>query len=114
MGVSYMEMELFEEALAEFRNTLDHKTLGAKTREWMAQCLLELERPGEIVQLLETALDDETFPTKTSVELYFLLGQAHEALGNRDLALDAYTKVYQLDVEFRDIQTRLEKLTRPA
>lgn len=111
LGVSYMEMGLYEEALEEFEHTLEHKVLGQKTREWMARCLLELERPREIVLLLQTRLDAETYPRKSMVELYFMLGQAYEMLKAWDLALDAFTKVYQLDSEFRDVQARLAKLT---
>lgn len=111
LGVSYMEMGLFEEALEEFEHTLEHKVLGQKTREWMARCLLELERPREIVLLLQTRLDAETYPRKSMVELYYVLGQAYEMLKAWDLALDAFTKVYQLDSEFRDVQARLAKLT---
>jgi len=111
LGVSYMEMGLYEEALEEFEHTLEHKVLGQKTREWMARCLLELERPREIVLLLQTRLDAETYPRKSMVELYYVLGQAYEMLKAWDLALDAFTKVYQLDGEFRDVQARLAKLT---
>ncbi len=111
LGVSYMEMGLYEEALEEFEHTLEHKVLGQKTREWMARCLLELERPREIVLLLQTRLDAETYPRKSMVELYYMLGQAYELLKAWDLALDAFTKVYQLDGEFRDVQARLAKLT---
>ena len=111
LGVSYMEMGLYEEALEEFEHTLEHKVLGQKTREWMARCLLELERPREIVLLLQARLDAETYPRKSMVELYYMLGQAYELLKAWDLALDAFTKVYQLDSEFRDVQARLAKLT---
>ena len=77
----------------------------------MARCLLELERPREIVLLLQTRLDAETYPHKSMVELYYLLGEAYEMLKAWDLALDAFTKVYQLDSEFRDVQAKLAKLT---
>ena len=111
LGVSYMEMGLFSEALDEFEYTLEDRVLGAKTREWMARCLLALDRPREIVLLLQTSLDAETYPHKSMVELYFILGEAYVALKAWDLALDAFTKVYQLDPGFRDVQARLAKLT---
>ncbi len=111
LGVSYMEMGLHAEALDEFEHTLEHKVLGAKTREWMARCLLELNKPREIVLLLQTNLDAEPYPQKSMVELYYVLGQAYEMLNAADLALDAFTKVYQLDPEFRGIQEKLALLT---
>jgi len=111
LGVSYMEMGLFEEALEEFELTLEHRVLGSKTREWMARCLLELNRPREIVLLLQTSLDAETYPHKSMVDLYYILGEAYEALKAWDLALDAFTKVYQLDPGFRNVQAKLAKLT---
>jgi tetratricopeptide (TPR) repeat protein len=114
LGVSYMEMGLVEEALEEFEPCLEHPTFGHQAREWMARCHLQLDRPGEVVRLLEQPLEAEPYPRKTSVELYYLLGQAYECLGNRDRALDAFNKVYQLDTEFRDVQSRLEKLTSPG
>jgi len=106
-----MEMGLFEEALEEFELTLEHRVLGSKTREWMARCLLELNRPREIVLLLQTSLDAETYPHKSMVDLYYILGEAYEALKAWDLALDAFTKVYQLDPGFRNVQAKLAKLT---
>ncbi len=114
LGVSYMEMALYEEALAEFEHSLSHPDLGQKTCEWMARCLNELGRHADLVELLGAVLEEEPFPHMSSVELYYLLGIAYEALGKKDLALDSFTKVYQLDVDFRDVQGRLEKLTHPA
>lgn len=111
LGVSYMEMGLHEEALEEFEHTLEHNVLGVKTREWMARCLLALDRPREIVLLLQTSLDAETYPRRTMVELYYFLGQAYEELDACDLALDAYTKVYQLDPNFEQVKQKLAKLT---
>ena len=114
LGVSYMEMDLFEEALQEFGFTMDHPTLSMKSREWMARCYLKQDRPQEIIQLLADYLSRESYPRKSLVELYYLIGQAYQALERNDLAVDSFTKVYTLNTEFRDVKARLELLTSRA
>jgi tetratricopeptide (TPR) repeat protein len=114
LGVSYMEMDLYSEALQEFQTTLDHPTLGKKSREWMGRCYLALDRPKEIITLLDPYLKNDPYPQDSSIELYYLLGQAYQLLNNNDLALDALSKVYSLNKDFRDVQNRLENLTVPG
>jgi len=111
LGVAYMEMGLHEEALAEFDQILKHSFVSPKTRELMARCLLALGRADEVLPLLESVLNDEPHPRRSSIELYYLLGEAYEIMGQKDHALDSFTKVYQLEPDFRDVQRKLENLT---
>ncbi|MCP4548974.1 MAG: hypothetical protein GY835_21170 [bacterium] len=111
LGVSYMEMELFSEAVEEFRFTLDHPMLSIKSREWMARCYLSLNMPWDLIELLGDYLNNESYPRKSLVELYYLIGQAYQSVDRPDKAVDSFTKVYSLDTEFRDVKARLEILT---
>ncbi|MBN2171060.1 MAG: tetratricopeptide repeat protein [Candidatus Krumholzibacteriota bacterium] len=111
LGVAYMEMGLHEEALVEFDQILKHSFISPKTRELMARCLLALGRADEVLPLLESVLNDEPHPRRTSIELYYLLGEAYDRMGQKDHALDSFNKVYQLEPDFRDVQRKLENLT---
>ena len=110
LGVSYMEMELHAEALTEFARVLADEQLGTKTREWMARCYIAIDRPREVLALLESHLADERPPQRNSVELYYMLGQAYESLGESRLAAGSFLAVQQLDPGFHDIAARLAKL----
>ena len=44
------------------------------------------------------------------IGIYYLMGQAQEALGNRGEAVEFYEKVFSLDINFEDVTERLRAL----
>jgi hypothetical protein len=43
------------------------------------------------------------------VGIYYYLGMAHEAVGNKDQAVEFYDRVFSLDINFADVTERLRR-----
>ncbi len=108
MGMSYKEMGLLEDALAEFEKSAASPVLRFSSDEMRAAVLLDLGRYEECVRLLEDLLPLET---EEGLGIRFLLGLAYERLGSEDRALREYRLVEEQDPEFRDVRARIARMS---
>lgn len=110
LGMSYKEMELYDDAIASFRTAAE----GAATRlpaiEMIGQCLVEKGNVREAIHHLVQALGAGRADDPAHVGLQYVLGNAYMRLNERDRALACYTAVVAVDPQFRDAEERLRHL----
>ncbi|MBN1826259.1 MAG: tetratricopeptide repeat protein [Candidatus Eisenbacteria bacterium] len=109
MGMSYKEMGLFEEALAEFEQAAVSPEFSPSCGEMMGAVLLEIHRSEDAIQILRPLVDGGE---NDSLGVHYLLGKAYERLGQRDRALLEYRFVEEHDPNFRDVRDRIERVHR--
>jgi len=110
LGTAYKEMGLLDEAIEEFQAALRASRDHLPTYELLGQCFLDKGQHEAAVKSLTRALN---LPFEIEDELmgiYYYLGRAHEALGNRDSAVEFYDRVFSLDINFMDVTERLRAL----
>jgi len=110
LGMSYKEMELFDDAIEAFRAASQGADLRVPAIEMMADCLLEKGEVREVVNLITASLDSQTVAGPNDIGLRYLLGNAYLRLNDREHARDCYEKVVAIDPSFRDTQDRLTHL----
>ena len=66
---------------------------------------------SDLVELIETAINEMFRMDIQKREALYYLGNAYEALNNREKALDAYNKISANMKNYRDIQERIAALT---
>ena len=100
LGIAYREMELLEDAIAEFRYCLD-------SPDWRLQCLqmiglssLDLGRAADAVSHFEQALSAPDLSDAQKSGLYFDFGRAQAALGDTDSAHDSFARVRAIEPNF--------------
>src|SRR5262245_37316832 len=83
LGMSYMEMELYDDAIEAFRVAAAAETLANPALEMIAQCLLD---KGEIEKAIEhlTASLNVSSPEADRIGLHYLLGNAYLRLHDRE------------------------------
>lgn len=110
LGAAYKDMGLMDEAITEFQAALraDPKSLAAM--EMLGQCFLEKGEPQAAVRTLQRALAVPNDVEDDFLGIYYYLGKCHEATGDKTQALEAYEKVFSLDINFRDVTERLRAL----
>jgi len=74
----------------------------------------DVGRATDAVGHLEQALASPDVPGPQEAALRYDLGRAYEALSDRERALDAFTRVVELDAGFQDAAQRLEALRERA
>ncbi|MFH1277437.1 MAG: tetratricopeptide repeat protein [Candidatus Eisenbacteria bacterium] len=104
MGMSYKEMDLYEEALHEFEQAAADPNLAPSCHEMRGAVLLDLGRVEESIDVLRKLAAREG---EDQVGIHFLLGVAYEKLDRSDDALREYRYVEERNPEFRDVRERI-------
>jgi tetratricopeptide (TPR) repeat protein len=110
LGMSYKEMELFDDAIEAFRAASQDADLRVAALEMIADCLMEKGEVREVVTLITGALDGQAAAVADDVGLRYLLGNAYLRLNDREQARACYEQVAALDPSFRDTEERLKHL----
>ncbi len=112
LGVAYKEMGLLDEAIAEFQKALRGTENRIRTYESLGQCFVEKRQFQIAVTILARALTDRRHGDDVLVGVLYLLGTAHEALGQQDEARGFYERILAVDIGFADTGARLAALER--
>jgi len=110
LGMAYMEMGLYDEAIAEFRIAQKGGPMELKCLEMIALCLLEKNEAEDAVRELTRALELTGHGPDETISIRYNLGMALERLGNLDKALQYFEEVYLLNVDFFKVATKVREL----
>jgi tetratricopeptide (TPR) repeat protein len=110
LGIAYREMGLLEDALQEFGAAVGTPARHLDALHMAALCSLELGRAQDAVAHLGRALASPDVPPPQQAALRLDLGRAHESLGERELALEAYRSAGSLDPELPGLAARITAL----
>ena len=110
LGMAYMEMGLYDEAISEFQIAQKGASIELKSLEMIALCYLEKSEPAEAVRELTRALELPGHGPDETISIRYNLGMAHERLGNLDRALQHYEEVHVLNVDFLKVSTKVREL----
>ncbi len=110
LGIAYREMELFDDAIDEFRVCLDSPNRRFGSFYLMGLCARDLSRWEEAVNHIEQALTLPGIPEERLAGVYFDLSIAQEGSGDRDRARESLQRVLKIDAGFADAADRLAML----
>ena len=110
LSTAFKEMGLLDEAIAEYQQALRASADHLPTYELLGQTFLEKSEPEAALRSLTRALDAPYDVEDELMGIYYYLGMAYEAVGNKDQALEFYDRVFSLDINFADITERLRAL----
>jgi tetratricopeptide (TPR) repeat protein len=110
LGMAYMEMGLYDEAIAEFQIAQKGGPMELKSLEMIALCCLEKNEPAEAVKELTRALELPGHGPDETISIRYNLGMAHDRLGNLDRALQHFEEVHVLNVDFLKVATKVREL----
>ncbi len=109
-GSAFKDLGLFEEAMAEFEKLLVVDHPPEKIVPEIADCLLKLHSPNELLSKITKIVDDQRIPAEKRGRIEFLLGEEMEKRDHRDLSLDLYEESEKNAPDDKEIQKRLEQV----
>jgi len=112
LGTTYMEMELFDEAAAEFEIAARGEEFALPSREMLGYCFLRKGQIDLAIRELENGLAIPGHDERDKLGLLYNLGIACGVLDQEDRAIECFQKILELDPDFRDAQERLERLVQ--
>jgi tetratricopeptide (TPR) repeat protein len=110
LGVAFKEMGLIDEAIAEFQKALRGTAQRVRTYEALGQCFAEKGQLQVAMTILQRALGEPGAGDDQLVGVLYLLGNGAEELGRNAEAIGYYQRVFGVDITFRDVTARLQRL----
>lgn len=112
MGIAYMEMELYDEAVREFKIALKDPGMAFGCYTRLGLCY---RAKGETQEAIDQFFKGLMVPSITSEErrgLLYELGLAYEKAGELQEALEVFRTVAGMDPDFREVSSKVEGLSR--
>ncbi len=110
LGIAYKEMELYDEAIEEFRLTAREPKRALECADLVGLCYLAKGQPEQAIQGMQAGLEIGGHPPGAYHSLRYDLGTAYEKLGDLGTALEQFEILQSEGAHFRDIQARIEAL----
>ncbi len=110
LGIAYKEMELIDNAIAEFQTASADKEKRFDCLVMLGMCFLEKEEYEKAIHYFNDASHVRELNTEEAIRLHYRLGLAYEGNGMMQEALQAYHQIINLDRDFLDVRNRIERL----
>ena len=117
LGLAYKEMDMFDEAIEEFQQAF--KSIMNDTRHpsyvpccsMLGYCFTQKGLPRLAIMWLKKGLDTPNLSEDICQSLRYDLADAYAATGDYDNAFETFSEVYAIDVQYRNVKTRLQEVT---
>jgi tetratricopeptide (TPR) repeat protein len=120
LGIAFREMGLLEEAISEFQKVAQAAERGRPFRYSM-QCytllglaFMDRGQPSIAAMWYERALRLPDIEPESELALRYDLGMAQESAGESEAALKSFSRVYAVNIDYRDVGERIAALQKPA
>lgn len=114
MGMTYMEMGMYDQAIEAFRATSAHEAFREKSLELLAHCYLESDRPETAVEVVDEALAAGILERSREAALYACRGLALEVIGYTADALVELQRALELDPDHLPAAQAVKRLSASA
>jgi tetratricopeptide (TPR) repeat protein len=110
LGISYLDLGLYDEALAEFGVARKRSDLTLRSVEMAGRCFMEKGDYDLAIEELRAGLEIEGHSDREYLGLRYNLAMAYEKLGENDEARQFYEQICEMDPSFKDAHVRLGQL----
>ncbi len=112
LGTTYMEMELFDEAAAEFEVASRGEAWALASQEMLGYCFLRKGQIDLAIKELQRGLEIPGYEERDRLGLLYNLGIARGVLDQEEEAIANFQRILEVDPNFRDTRMRLERLVQ--
>lgn len=115
-GIVYREMGLIEDSIREFQDAIKLVTPQDGTRRFflccnmLGHCFMEKNMPNIAIMWFKQGLDSNHLSPYELNGMRYELANAYEKGGELQKAKQHFEEIYAVDVDFRDVGAKLQKL----
>ncbi len=111
LGELLFEKGETDAAIAEFQRTVRDPKYKSESQLRLGQAFASKGQYDMAVRQFENALEGQTGMTERVKQIHYSLGDVHETKGDKAKAKEEFGKVYEVDINFRDIGERISALS---
>jgi len=110
LGVILFNNDYFNEAIQQFQLAQRNPKHRIRALYYLGLCFEKKEQYDMAVEQLEMANADSPLMDDLKKDILYALGSTVEKSGDRAKALVYYKQIYQADISYRDVATKIEQL----
>lgn len=116
LAIAYKEMGLLEDAIKEFQDAInmvlpdDGSGRFFQCANLLGFCFMEKQMPNLALMWYRRAIETVNLNEDEKQALQYEIACAYQAGGDEEKARNYFEKVYVVDVDYRDVSERLQKL----
>jgi len=116
LGTAYRDMDLVEEAIKEFQTALRITESSKDARKriqccgMLSTCFLKKGMPRSALRWCQTGLNVDGITSQETMAFRYDMGVAHSLEGNKDLALQCFDQVFNIDPGYRDVAQQIDEI----
>jgi tetratricopeptide (TPR) repeat protein len=110
LGRAFYDAKLFDEAVAEFQTSIRDNKLKVDSLNYLGLCFIAKKLFDMAISQFNKALEGNTLSTEYANIIRYNLALAYESNQNRKQAVDEYKKIMEIDINYRDVNARVNKL----
>jgi tetratricopeptide (TPR) repeat protein len=112
LGMTYRQMGLLDEAVAEFRLSARDPAFSVKCTDILGRCLLERGDFGAAIAEFERGLQLPGLSEEIALSFHYSLGLVLEASGRSMEALEQFETVFAAQPNYPDVAAKIRELKR--
>jgi tetratricopeptide (TPR) repeat protein len=114
LGRGFYDAKMFDEAVGEFQASVrDHK-LKTDSLNYLGLCFISKKIYDMAIGQFNKALESGALTSEYAKVIRYNLALAYEANQNREQAVAEYKKIMEVDINYRDVSDRVNKLQTAA
>jgi tetratricopeptide (TPR) repeat protein len=116
MAIAYKEMGLMEESIREFQDAINMVRADDGTRRFfqccnlLGHCFMEQAMPNLALLWYRRALETPNLSDEERQAMLYETANAYEMGGEMPKAVECFEQIYAVNVDYRDVSSRLEQL----
>lgn len=116
MAIAYKEMGLMEESIREFQDAINLCRADDGTRRFfqccnlLGHCFMEQSMPNLALLWYRRALETPDLTDEERQAMLYETAVAYEMGGEMPKAVECFEQIYAVNVDYRDVSSRLEQL----
>ena len=109
-------MDLIEEAIREFQTALRITESSKDVRKriqccgMLSTCFLKKGMPHSALRWCQTGLNVKGIAPHETMAFRYDMGIAHSLEGNKDLALQCFDQIFNIDPGYRDVAQQIDEI----
>lgn len=110
LGIEYKNFGFYDAAIKEFQLCVATNTQKLKALRELGYCFLEKKEPKLAINAFNRALEEGGKSTSEFLALQYGIGLSYELLNKKEEAIKAFEQVYVRNVDYKEVQEKLQKL----